>query len=244
MNLLARYRALDDQITSTLNRTLASSRDAGRNLPPSLLLPSSLPLLPSSSSSSSSHSPLLQSHADAGTTTYARADSASCAALWDQLVRVWSGREESVRYCLSITGAPPTRVATQGAAPSFSPADEEDDELARLDADRRLGSGGVADGRRARKTQDRDAERAPDRWTGADEETWRGTREAEEDALVSGTYFLKRIRAKGGSSFPLNLFPPPPPPLKLAATTHREDNCTTSSSSTKSYEDDLQKVSS
>jgi len=179
-HFLSQYRALDDRITSLLNRTLASSRDAGRNLPPSLLLP-----LPSPSSS-----PLIQQHADAGVSTYARTDLSSCAMIWDQLVRVWSGREESVRFCLGTTTsyAAPASSPQSRQAPSYA---ADGDELARLDADR---SGAVPlpsarpseseSGRRARKTRDRDAERDPEHWRGAEEDGWRGKVEAEEEALA------------------------------------------------------------
>ncbi|KAE8232698.1 hypothetical protein CF326_g2264 [Tilletia indica] len=181
-HFLSKYRALDDRITSLLNRTLASSRESGRNLPPSLLLP--LPpsnpdsplLLHSKNNTSPPH------FADAGISTYARADLTSCATLWDQLVRVWRGREDSVQYCLDVTQANRQR----SALPSTSlRAKEDEDEMARLDADRGLPSNSSSGGsRRARKTKDRDAERAPERWRDEDEETWRGKREAEEDALA------------------------------------------------------------
>ncbi|KAK0521625.1 hypothetical protein OC834_006590 [Tilletia horrida] len=199
-HFLARYRALDDRITSLLNRSLASSREAGRNLPPSLLLP-----LPTPHDSPLLHQhqqqqPQHQEHADAGVSTYARADPTSCAALWDQLVRVWAGREESVQYCLAVTSS---ARAALGDSPQSSARTAQlgsaEDELAWLDADR-SGTASLSDqagresasasasasasGRRARKTKDRDAERAPEGWRSENEEAWRGKREAEEDALA------------------------------------------------------------
>ncbi|CAD6885732.1 unnamed protein product [Tilletia controversa] len=200
-HFLAKYRALDDRITSLLNRTLATSRESGRNQPPSLLLP--LPL-------SNPDSPLLlharnntPAHfADAGVSTYARADPTSCATLWDQLVRVWTGREDSVRYCLEVTQAQAGNRLTYTTGPASPPGRGrgagEPDELASLDADRSRPSDVSAaeegGGRRARKTKDRDAERAPERWRGdEDEDAWRGKREVEEDALARQLHNELRI---------------------------------------------------
>ncbi|SJX61400.1 uncharacterized protein SRS1_10450 [Sporisorium reilianum f. sp. reilianum] len=85
--LLRQYRQLDDGITTRLNRTFARSRALGQSTSPSLLSASGM-------TSASS--------ADLGTSTYATPAPGACAAFWRELVDVWIGREEAVRFCIKV----------------------------------------------------------------------------------------------------------------------------------------------
>ncbi|KAJ1019473.1 hypothetical protein NDA16_004590 [Ustilago loliicola] len=115
--LLRQYRQLDDGITTRLNRSFARSRALGQSTSPSLLSSSGM------NSASSS---------DLGTSTYATPAPGACAAFWRELVDVWIGREEVVRFCI--------KVADQNSRGSYSqentlrvPAGDTKDRL--LDAD-------------------------------------------------------------------------------------------------------------
>ncbi len=90
--LLRQYRQLDDGITTRLNRTFARSRALGQSSSPSLL---------SSSGMTSASS------ADLGTSTYATPAPGACAAFWRELVDVWIGREEAVRFCIAVADQNP-----------------------------------------------------------------------------------------------------------------------------------------
>lgn len=99
--LLRQYRQLDDGITTRLNRSFARSRALGQSTSPSLL---------SSSSMTSASS------ADLGTSTYATPAPGACAAFWRELVDVWIGREQVVRFCI--------KVVDQNSRPSQSLASQ------------------------------------------------------------------------------------------------------------------------
>lgn len=86
-DLLRQYRQLDDGITTRLNRTFARSRALGQSTSPSLLSNTGM------TSASSS---------DLGTSTYATPAPGACAAFWRELVDVWIGREEVVRFCIAV----------------------------------------------------------------------------------------------------------------------------------------------
>lgn len=86
--LLRQYRALDDGITTRLNRSFARSRDLGQSPSPSLL--SGGGKVTSSSST------------DLGTSTYANAAPGACATFWRELVDAWIGREEVVKFCIRV----------------------------------------------------------------------------------------------------------------------------------------------
>lgn len=111
-DLLRQYRQLDDGITTRLNRSFARSRALGQSTSPSLL----------SSSKMNSASSM-----DLGTSTYGTPAPGACAAFWRELVDVWIGREEVVRFCI--------QVADQASSPtrSVSAANAGADSL--LDAD-------------------------------------------------------------------------------------------------------------
>ncbi|KAF6767319.1 Caffeine-induced death protein 2 [Kalmanozyma brasiliensis GHG001] len=89
-DLLRQYRQLDDGITTRLNRSFARSRALGQSSSPTLL---------SSASSTSASS------SDLGTSTYATPAPGACAAFWRELVDVWIGREEAVRFCIAVADA-------------------------------------------------------------------------------------------------------------------------------------------
>ncbi|CDR88016.1 uncharacterized protein SPSC_03615 [Sporisorium scitamineum] len=110
--LLRQYRQLDDGITTRLNRTFARSRALGQSTSPSLL---------SSSGMTSASS------ADLGTSTYATPAPGACAAFWRELVDVWIGREEAVRFCI--------KVADQHSNPSPPPSSARSSTDQLLDAD-------------------------------------------------------------------------------------------------------------
>lgn len=84
---MRQYRRMDDGITTRLNRLMARGRDLGRTHAPGLL------------SSKGSSSTL----ADVGTSTYAGVDTAACAALWQEMMGVWTGRERAIWYCIDVT---------------------------------------------------------------------------------------------------------------------------------------------
>lgn len=96
---MRQYRGLDDGVTTRLNRSMARFRDLGSSASPSLL--SSSPLS-TSGSGSGSGSRSSASASDLGTSTYAVAPREACAAFWRELVDVWRGREEVVRYCIGV----------------------------------------------------------------------------------------------------------------------------------------------
>ncbi|TKY89183.1 hypothetical protein EX895_001714 [Sporisorium graminicola] len=112
--LLRQYRQLDDGITTRLNRSFARSRALGQSTSPSLL---------SSSGMTSASS------ADLGTSTYATPAPGACAAFWRQLVDVWIGREEAVRFCIKVVDQhsnpppPPTSSAPPSSADQLLDAD-------------------------------------------------------------------------------------------------------------------------
>lgn len=111
--LLRQYRQLDDGITTRLNRSFARSRALGESTSPSLL----------SSSKTNSASSI-----DLGTSTYGTPAPGACAAFWRELVDVWIGREEVVRFCI--------KVADQHARPAPTPLLSTSDSTDRLlDAD-------------------------------------------------------------------------------------------------------------
>lgn len=124
--LLRQYRALDDGITTRLNRSFARSRDLGQSPSPSLL--SGGGKVTSSSST------------DLGTSTYANAAPGACATFWRELVDVWIGREEVVKFCIRVVDdktaslpspQPPKSPAVQ--QPKTGKRSTADDKL--LDAD-------------------------------------------------------------------------------------------------------------
>lgn len=84
--LMQEYRALDDSVTTRLNRTLANTRASGLNSSPSIL---------------SGHVPS-NSSLDLGKSTYAIAPEQACLQFWRELVNVWIGREEVLQYCLQV----------------------------------------------------------------------------------------------------------------------------------------------
>lgn len=84
--LMQEYRALDDSVTTRLNRTLANTRSSGLNSSPSIL---------------SGHVPS-NSSLDLGKSTYAIAPEQACLQFWRELVNVWIGREEVLKYCLQV----------------------------------------------------------------------------------------------------------------------------------------------
>ncbi|SPO35391.1 uncharacterized protein PSFLO_00862 [Pseudozyma flocculosa] len=87
-DLLRQHRQVDDTITTRLNRHLARSRDQGYLSSPSLL---------------SSSSPLSASNAaDLGQSTYSTVPEQACAQFWKELLDVWKGREDVVRYCIGV----------------------------------------------------------------------------------------------------------------------------------------------
>ncbi|GAC96931.1 caffeine-induced death protein Cid2 [Pseudozyma hubeiensis SY62] len=101
-DLLRQYRQLDDGITTRLNRSFARSRALGQSTSPSLL----------SSSKMNSASSM-----DLGTSTYGTPAPGACAAFWRELVDVWIGREEVVRFCIQVAdqASNPTRSAAVNA---------------------------------------------------------------------------------------------------------------------------------
>ncbi|PWN48751.1 hypothetical protein IE53DRAFT_178804 [Violaceomyces palustris] len=101
-DLMRQYRALDDGITTRLNRSFARYRDMGGNSSPSLL---------SSSSSTSSVK-------DLGISTYSKAPQEACSIFWKELVKTWVGREEVIKYCVGFVD----REAGVGDLPSRSPS--------------------------------------------------------------------------------------------------------------------------
>ena len=84
--LMQEYRSLDDSVTTRLNRTLANTRSSGLNSSPSIL---------------SGHVPS-NSSLDLGKSTYATAPEQACLQFWRELVNVWIGREEVLKYCLQV----------------------------------------------------------------------------------------------------------------------------------------------
>lgn len=84
--LMQEYRSLDDSVTTRLNRTLANTRSSGLNSSPSIL---------------SGHVPS-NSSLDLGKSTYAIAPEQACLQFWHELVNVWIGREEVLKYCLQV----------------------------------------------------------------------------------------------------------------------------------------------
>lgn len=125
--LLRQYRQLDDGITTRLNRSFARSRALGESSSPSLL----------SGQGTNSASSM-----DLGTSTYATPAPGACAAFWKELVDVWIGREEAVKFCItvvdaqnnsssqSISSPPPTQLS-----PSRSSATANANKDRLLDAD-------------------------------------------------------------------------------------------------------------
>ncbi|SNX82700.1 uncharacterized protein MEPE_01406 [Melanopsichium pennsylvanicum] len=95
--LLRQYRALDDGITTRINRSFARSRALGQSTSPSLL-------------SGNAKSDSVQ---DLGTSTYSTPAPGACVEFWNELVAVWSGREDAVRFCIN--------VADQAANPTLPP---------------------------------------------------------------------------------------------------------------------------
>ncbi|SPO21559.1 uncharacterized protein UTRI_01045_B [Ustilago trichophora] len=87
-HLLRQYRQLDDGITTRLNRSFARSRALGQSSSPSLLSNSGM-------TSASSE--------DLGVSTYATPAPGACAAFWRELVDVWMGREDVVKFCIHVT---------------------------------------------------------------------------------------------------------------------------------------------
>ncbi|WFD35835.1 hypothetical protein MCUN1_002703 [Malassezia cuniculi] len=110
-DLLRQYRALDDQVTLRFNRVSARSRDMGESAPPSLLQRHT-----SQFSSASAQ--------DLGKSTYGTMPNDVCAKFWQQLVSVWSGREDAIKYCIATVGT------------SRTPTIADDPDL-RLDSDAR-----------------------------------------------------------------------------------------------------------
>ena len=98
-DMLRQYRKLDDDVNLRFNRTLARARDQGTSVPPSLL---------------QSHNSRFSSMSatDLGKTTYARTPENVCGFFWQELVNVWAGREDTIRYCIAVnaqaTKPPPT----------------------------------------------------------------------------------------------------------------------------------------
>lgn len=135
--LLRQYRALDDGITTRLNRSFARSRDLGQSSSPSLL--SGGGKVTSSSST------------DLGTSTYANAAPGACAAFWRELVDVWIGREEVVKFCTRVVDAKTASLPSPSPIPPVTPVPSQstrrsptDDRL--LDADFSRSSQSVAVG--------------------------------------------------------------------------------------------------
>ena len=91
-DLLRQYRALDDQVTLRFNRASARSRDTGASTLPSLLQKHTTQF-----NSASAH--------DLGKSTYGNMPHDVCAQFWQQLVNVWAGREDAIRYCIAVTDA-------------------------------------------------------------------------------------------------------------------------------------------
>jgi len=88
-DMLRQFRAVDDGVTLRLNRAFAQSRDTGSSAPPSLLQRHDK----SFSSSSAT---------DLGRTTYASVPDTMCAAIWTELVQLWTRREDTIKYCIDV----------------------------------------------------------------------------------------------------------------------------------------------
>lgn len=89
-DLMRQYRTLDDQVILHFNRASAHSRDTGESAPPSLLQKHSTQFYSTSAR-------------DLGKSTYASVPNDVCAQFWQHLVKVWSEREDAIRYCISVT---------------------------------------------------------------------------------------------------------------------------------------------
>lgn len=109
--LVRQYRQLDDGITTRLNRSFARSRALGQSTSPSLLSSSNM------TSASSS---------DLGTSTYATPAPGACAAFWRELVDVWIGREEVVRFCIKVADQNSSGSYTQQTTSPISNRDSRD----------------------------------------------------------------------------------------------------------------------
>lgn len=88
-DMLRQFRAVDDGVTLRLNRAFAQSRDTGSSAPPSLLQRHDK----SFSSSSAT---------DLGRTTYSSVPDSMCAAIWTELVQLWTRREDTIKYCIDV----------------------------------------------------------------------------------------------------------------------------------------------
>lgn len=114
------YRALDDSVTTRLNRTLANSRASGLTNSPSLL---------------SGHVASTSSK-DLGKSTYATAPEQACLAFWRELVNVWIGREEVLQYCLKVEGRERLHRQLGGQAKPLSKTSAGDEWLLNNDVER------------------------------------------------------------------------------------------------------------
>lgn len=119
-HLLRQYRQLDDGITTRLNRSFARSRALGQSSSPSLL---------SNSGMTSASS------ADLGVSTYATPAPGACAAFWRELVHVWMGREDVVKFCIHVADQQnqPSPIPNSSLPPTSQSGKDTRDKL--LDAD-------------------------------------------------------------------------------------------------------------
>lgn len=95
-------------MTLRFNRAFARARDEGTSARPSLLM---------------AHTSRFSSAdaTDLGRSTYALSPDTVCALFWKELVNVWAGREDTIRYCIAVNA--------QAAAPADESAER------RLDGD-------------------------------------------------------------------------------------------------------------
>ena len=88
-DMLRQFRAVDDGVTLRLNRAFAQSRDTGSSAPPSHFQRQEMAL-------SSSRGRVV------GRTTYASVPDTMCAAIWTELVQLWTRREDTIKYCIDV----------------------------------------------------------------------------------------------------------------------------------------------